>query len=332
MEFRTFPNTDLKVSVLAQGTWAIGGPWAHGWGEVNDQDSIRTIRHAIDAGINFIDTANVYGLGHAEEIIGEAIQGQRDKVVIATKFAAIVSPNGDIAWDATPKHMAEECEKSLKRMQTDYLDILAIHWPLADTPMEETMGGFQQLIDQGKIRYAGVCNFTKANLEEALKYGKLVSHQLRYNMLERDNEAEVIPYCIEKGIGLQVYGPLAHGLLAGEFKKGDILKPEDWRSRYTLFEKPIFDKIMGLLEKLQPIAVAHQCKLADLALAWILSRPGVTTALVGMMQPWQVDENIKSIELKLNSAEFKEMEKLIEEADLGLRILNPDEYMDKTTK
>jgi len=332
MEFRTFPNTDLKVSVLAQGTWAIGGPWAHGWGEVNDQDSIRTIRHAIDAGINFIDTANVYGLGHAEEIIGEAIQGQRDKVVIATKFAAIVSPNGDIAWDATPKHVAEECEKSLKRMKTDYLDILAIHWPLADTPMEETMGGFQQLIDQGKIRYAGVCNFTKANLEEALKYGKLVSHQLRYNMLERDNEADVIPYCIENGIGLQVYGPLAHGLLAGEFKKGDILKPEDWRSRYTLFEKAIFDKIMGLLEKLQPIAVAHQCKLADLALAWILSRPGVTTALVGMMQPWQVDENIKSIELKLNSAEFKEMEKLIEEADLGLRILNPDEYMDKTTK
>lgn len=331
MEYRKFPNSDLKVSVLAQGTWAIGGPWAHGWGEVDDQESIHTIRHSIDSGINFIDTANVYGLGHAEEIIGEAIKGKRDKVILATKFAAIIAPDGSITWDATPKHMAEECEKSLRRMKTDYLDILAIHWPMADTPIAETMGGFQQLIDQGKIRYAGVCNFSKAQLEEALKYGKLVSHQLRYNMLERDNETDVIPFCVENGIGIQVYGPLAHGLLAGEFKRGDILKPEDWRSRYTLFEKPIFDKVMGILEKLEPIATNHQCKLADLALNWILGRQGVTTALVGMMHPWQVDENLKAINWSLSEAELKEIDKIIEKADLGLKILPPDEYMEKTT-
>ena len=331
MEYRKFPNSDLKVSVLAQGTWAIGGPWAHGWGEVDDQESIHTIRHSIDSGINFIDTANVYGLGHAEEIIGEAIKGKRDKVILATKFAAIITPDGSITWDATPKHMAEECEKSLRRMKTDYLDILAIHWPMADTPIAETMGGFQQLIDQGKIRYAGVCNFSKAQLKEALKYGKLVSHQLRYNMLERDNETDVIPFCVENGIGIQVYGPLAHGLLAGEFKRGDILKPEDWRSRYTLFEKPIFDKVVGILEKLEPIATNHQCKLADLALNWILGRQGVTTALVGMMHPWQVDENLKAINWSLSEAELKEIDKIIEKAGLGLKILPPDEYMEKTT-
>ena len=331
MEYRKFPNSDLKVSVLAQGTWAIGGPWAHGWGEVDDQESIYTIRHSIDSGINFIDTANVYGLGHAEEIIGKAIKGKRDKVILATKFAAIVAPDGSFTWDATPKHMAEECEKSLRRMKTDYLDILAIHWPMADTPIAETMGGFQQLIDQGKIRYAGVCNFSKAQLEEALKYGKLVSHQLRYNMLERDNETDAIPFCVENGIGIQVYGALAHGLLAGEFKRGDILKPEDWRSRYTLFEKPIFDKVMGILEKLEPIATNHQCKLADLVLNWILGRQGVTTALVGMRHPQHVDENLKAINWSLSEAELKEIDKIIEKADLGLKILPPDEYMEKTT-
>jgi len=331
MEYRTFPNSDLKVSVLAQGTWAIGGPWAHGWGEVDDSESLKTIRHSIDSGINFIDTANVYGLGHAEEIIGKAIEGRRDKVVIATKFAAIVDAEGNIKWDATPKHMAEECEKSLRRMNTDYLDILAIHWPLAETPISETMEGFQKLIDQGKIRYAGVCNFSKQNLEDATQFGKLVSHQLRYNMLERDNEKDVIPYCIEKGIGLQVYGPLAHGLLAGEFKRGDVLKPEDWRSRYTLYEKPIFDKIMDVLDQFREIAAGYHCSLADLVLKWTLSRPGVTTVLVGMTHPWQVDENLKSIELTLGEDVYNQMDAIIKKANLGLRILNPDEYMDKTT-
>jgi aryl-alcohol dehydrogenase-like predicted oxidoreductase len=227
--------------------------------------------------------------------------------------------------------MAEECEKSLRRMNTDYLDILAIHWPLAETPMQETMAGFQQLIDAGKIRYAGVCNYTKPQLEEMLKYGSLVSHQLRYNMLERDNEVDVIPFCVEKGIGLQAYGPLAHGLLAGEFKKGDVLKPEDWRSRYTLFEKPVFDKIMDVLEQLKPMADSYGCSLADLALKWVLSRKGVTTALIGMMHPWQVDENLKAVELKLSDSDYMAMDTIIEKADLGLRILPPDEYMEKTT-
>ena len=331
MEFRTYPNTDLKVSVIGQGSWAIGGKWAHGWGEVDDQESIKTIRHAIDSGINFIDTANVYGLGHAEKIIGEAIEGKRDRVVLATKFAAIILENGEIEWNASYDHMKQECEKSLRNMKTDYIDILAIHWPLAETPLEETMEGFQKLIEQGKIRYAGVCNFTKGQMEEALKYGSLLSHQLRYNMLERDNEAEVIPYCIEKGIGIQAYGPLAHGLLAGEFKRGDVLKEEDWRSRYTLFEKPVFDKVMGILEKLHPIADGHDCKLADLALNWVMAKPGVTTALVGMMHPWQVDENLKALKFKLSDAEMAEIDKIIEEADLGIKILPPDEYMDKTT-
>jgi len=331
MEYRKFPNSDLTVSVIAQGTWAIGGPWAHGWGDVDDRESINTIRHSIDSGINFIDTANVYGLGHAEEIIGEAIKGKRDEVILATKFSAIVLENGDFDWDASPEHMAQECEKSLRRMKTDYIDILAIHWPLAATPIEETMGGFQKLIDQGKIRYAGVCNFSKSQMEEALKYGNLVSHQFRYNMLERDNEADVIPFCVKKGIGIQAYSPLAHGLLAGEFKSGDVLKPEDWRSRYTLFEKPIFYKIMGVLEKLEPIAKKHDCKLADLALNWILGRQGVTTALVGMRHPSHVDENIKALDLNLSETEMAEIDKFIVEDDLGIKILPPDEYIDKTT-
>ena len=215
MDYKTLGNSDMKVSSLAQGSWAIGGQWAHGWGEVDDQESIRTIRKSIDEGINFIDSANVYGLGHAEEIIGEAIKGNREKVFLATKSGAIPNPDapGGFSWDRSPAYMALECEKSLKRLKTDHLDLLQVHWPIAETPIANTMEGFHRLIKQGKLRYAGVCNFSKAQLEEALKYGKLVSLQLRYNLLERDMEEEVIPFCIANGIGVQVYGPLAHGLL-----------------------------------------------------------------------------------------------------------------------
>jgi aryl-alcohol dehydrogenase-like predicted oxidoreductase len=332
MEYRTLGTSDMKVSVISQGSWAIGGPWAHGWGEVDDQESIRTIRKSIDAGINFIDSANVYGLGHAEEIIGEAIEGKRDKVFLATKFGAIPNPDapGGFTWNGSPAYMAQECEKSLKRLKTDHLDLLQVHWPIAETPIADTMEGFQRLIQQGKLRHAGVCNFSKAQLVEALKYGKLISLQLRYNLLERDMEEEVIPFCIANGIGVQVYGPLAHGLLAGEFKPGDKLKAEDWRSRYTLYEPAIFEKIMGVLAKLLPIAKSHNRTLADLAINWILNRKGVTTALIGMIHPWQVDSNLKSVDFKLVQKDLEEIDRAITEADIGLRILSQEAYMDKS--
>jgi aryl-alcohol dehydrogenase-like predicted oxidoreductase len=330
MEFRRLGASDMNVSLMSQGSWAIGGPWAHGWGEVDDKESIRTIRKSIDAGINFIDTANVYGLGHAEEVIGEAIEGRRDTVYLATKFGAVVDAAGTITWNGSPAHMAQECEKSLKRMKTDRLDLLQVHWPIAGTPIAETMEGFDRLIRQGKVRYAGVCNFNKAQLEEALKCGKVVSIQLRYNLLERDMEEEVIPYCIANGIGVQVYGPLAHGLLAGEFKRGDTLKPEDWRSRYTLFETSTFEKIMCVLDSLRPVAESLDRSLADLAINWVLNRRGVTTALCGMTHAWQVDENLKAIDFKLGERDLAEIDRVIRGADLGLRMLSTEEYMERT--
>ena len=226
--------------------------------------------------------------------------------------------------------MIQECEKSLQRMNTDYIDILAIHWPLATTPIEETMEGFDQLIKKGKIRFAGICNFSKPQMEELLQFGSIISHQLRYNLLERDNENEIIPYCLEKNIGIQAYSPLAHGLLAGEFGYGDSLKKDDWRSRYTLFEKSKFDKIMDLLEKLKVIAYDHNCTLSNLALNWILNQRGVTTAIVGMRHPQHVNENIKAVDCKFDESDFKEINVCIQESDLGLTILSPEEYMDKT--
>jgi aryl-alcohol dehydrogenase-like predicted oxidoreductase len=251
-------------------------------------------------------------------------------VVIATKVGAKVDAAGGITWDSTPKHLVEEVENSLRRLDTDYIDIYQIHWPDADTPLADTMGAFNTLIAQGKIRFAGVCNFTKDQMEESIKYAPLVSNQVRYNMLERDNEDDVLPFCIKNGIGIMAYGPLAHGLLAGEFKKGDNLKPDDWRSRYTLFEQPAFDKIMGIIEKLDPIAKNHKRELAHLAINWILSRRGVTCALVGMIHPWQVDANVKAMDWNLTSQDLKDIDKAITDADLGLRILPPDEYLEKT--
>jgi aryl-alcohol dehydrogenase-like predicted oxidoreductase len=330
MEFRTLGHSELRVSVIAHGTWAIGGPWAHGWGEVDDQESIASIRRSLDLGINLIDTANVYGLGHAEKIVAKAVGGRRDQVVIATKVGAKVDADGNISWDSTPEHLYEEVENSLRRLETDYIDVYQIHWPDAETPLADTMGAFNRLIEQGKIRYAGVCNFTKAQLEEAVRYAPIVSNQIRYNMLERDNEADVLPFCIQNGIGVMAYGPLAHGLLGGEFQHGDKLQADDWRSRYTLFDPPVFEKIMGIVDKLAPIAESHRRTLAHLAINWVLSRPGISTALIGMRQAGHVDENVRSTGWHLSPEDLEQIDRAIMEADLGLRILPPDEYLEQT--
>jgi aryl-alcohol dehydrogenase-like predicted oxidoreductase len=330
MEYRVLGNADLKVSVIAHGTWAIGGSWAHGWGQVDDDESIRSIQRSLDLGINLIDTANVYGLGHSEEIVAKAVKGHRDKAVIATKVGARVDAEGGITWDSTPKHLFEEVENSLRRLNTDYIDIYQIHWPDADTPLADTMGALNRLIEQGKIRYAGVCNFTKDQLEESIKHASLVSNQIRYNMLERDNEADVLPFCIQNHIGVMAYGPLAHGLLGGEFKRGDKLQDDDWRSRYTLFEAPIFEKIMGIVDGLGPIAKHYERTLAHLAINWTLSRKGVSTALIGMRHANHVDENAQATGWNLSKEDLEKIDGTIIEADLGLRILPPDEYLEQT--
>lgn len=329
MQHRTLGASDLEVSVIAMGTWAMGGPWAHGWGSVDDQESIRSIRRALEMGINLIDTANVYGLGHAEEIVGKAVKGQRHKTIIATKVGAVVDEEGGITWNSTPEHLFQEVDKSLRRLDTDYIDVYQIHWPDADTPLDETMGAFSRLVEQGKIRYAGVCNFTREQLEIAVQHAPLISHQIRYNMLERDMEDEVLPFCIENGIGTLIYGPLAHGLLAGEFQADDQLSPDDWRSRYTLFEKPVFDKAMAVVEALWPVAAKYDRTLAHLALGWTLCRPGVTSTLVGMRQARHVDENLGALDCELSPQDLAEIDAVIEAADLGIKILAPDEYLEK---
>ena len=330
MEYRTLGNSDLKVSVIAHGTWAIGGSWAHGWGAVDDDESIRSVQRSLDLGINLIDTANVYGLGHSEEIVAKAVKGQRDKAVIATKVGARVDAEGGITWDSTARHLFEEVENSLRRLNTDYIDIYQIHWPDADTPLADTMGAFNRLIEQGKIRYAGVCNFTKDQMEESVKHATLVSNQIRYNMLERDNEADVIPFCIQNNIGIMSYGPLAHGLLGGEFKRGDKLQDDDWRSRYALFEAPVFDMIMGIVDSLGPIAKSYDRTLAHLAINWTLARKGVSTALIGMRHANHVDENVQATGWSLSAKDMEKIDNAIIEADLGLRILPPDEYLEQT--
>lgn len=329
MQYRTLGASDLEVSVLAMGTWAMGGPWAHGWGPVDDGESIRSIQRALDVGINLIDTANVYGLGHAEEIIGQAVKGQRHKAIIATKVGAVVDVDGGITWDSTPEALFKEVENSLRRLDTDYIDLYQIHWPDAGCPLDETMGAFERLVEQGKIRYAGVCNFSLEQLQDCIPDGPVISHQIRYNILERDNEAGVIPFCIQNGIGILSYGPLAHGLLAGEFNAGDQLDPDDWRSRYTLFDQPVFDKVLAAVDRMKPMAEGEGRSLADLALNWTLGRPGVTSLLVGMRQARHVDQNLGALGWELSAEDLAEIDAIVEAADLGIRILDPDEYLEK---
>lgn len=288
MKTRKFGNTDIEVTPVGLGTWAIGG-WM--WGGTDESQSIDTIHAAIDKGIKLIDTAPVYGFGRSEEIVGKALAGgRRDKVVLATKVAMNWNEDESVWRDARAERIQKEVEDSLRRLQTDTIDIYQIHWPDPVTPMEETAKAMEKLLKDGKIRAIGVSNFTPEEMDEFQKFAPLHSLQPPYNLFERGIEDDVLPYCLDKGIATITYGGLCRGLLSGKMSKDSEFEGDDLRNNDPKFQGERFEQYLNAVAALQDYAESNYGKsVLALALRWLIDRKGVTTALWGARRPDQLD-------------------------------------------
>ncbi len=296
MEKRKLGYTDMEFTVIGLGTWAIGGgDWIYGWGPQDDRDSIDTIREAIDLGINWIDTAAVYGLGHSEEIVGKAIKGLRDKIYLATKVGRRWRSRDEIYGDLSAKSVRAEMEDSLRRLGVDYVDLYQIHWPDPDAQIEEAWEEMAKLKEEGKTRYIGVSNFSVEQMRRVQKIHPIASLQPKYNILNPDIEDEILPFCKENNIGVIVYSPMASGLLTGKYtrEKIEALPSGDWRTfRNPDFQEPKLTKNLRIIEVMREIGQKYGLPLSSLAIAWVLRREEVTSAIVGARRPGQMKDNI----------------------------------------
>jgi len=303
------------ITSIGFGAWAIGGPWQYGWGKVDDDESIKAIHTAIDNGINWIDTAAVYGFGHSEEVVGKALKGIRHKVFIATKCGMLNDGKGNAVVNLKPESIRKEIEESLRRLQTDYIDLYQFHWPDPNTPVEDSWGTMVELQQEGKVRYIGVCNFDVPLLERCMKIARVQSLQPPYSLLRRDIEKEILPYCLQNDIGVIVYSPMQAGLLTGKFDIKKIAE-DDWRRKNRMFQEPFLSKALEFVDKLRPIAERSNKSVGNLAVAWVLKNKAVTAAIVGARNSQQVLENIQADNYVLTDDEMNEIAKLLEEMDL----------------
>ena len=313
MEYRQLGKSDLNVSIIGYGAWGIGGkPF---WNTEGEENSIRSIEKAIDLGINFYDTAPVYGFGYSEKLLGKALQSKRKDVIIATKCGLIWKKEKlkAIRKRATRESILEEIELSLKRLCTDYIDLYQVHWPDESTPIEETMNTLLQAQKEGKIRHIGVSNYSVAQMEESLKFGQIVSLQPMYSMLERDVEQDRLPFCIENEIGIICYSPLASGVLTGKYDENTRF--EDWRGQGIIgnFTGDVFVSHIKKVKQIAKIAQEHGKTMAQLAINWLLHQKGVTTAIVGVKTPDQVEQNIGAVGWEISNNDLKEISDILEE-------------------
>ncbi|AFZ31990.1 aldo/keto reductase [Gloeocapsa sp. PCC 7428] len=301
MEKRRLGTTDIQITPILMGTWQAGQKQ---WVGIEDKESIKAIRAAVDAGITTIDTAEVYGNGHSEQVIAQALSDvPHSHIVYATKVFA-----NHLKYD----QVLEACDRSLKNLKIDYIDLYQIHWPSGSfnteiVPIEETMSALNQLKQQGKIRAIGVSNFSRTQLEEAAQYGRIDSIQPPYSLFWRWVEKDVMPYCVENNISILAYSPLAQGLLTGKFGRGHQFDPQDNRAKNKLFQGENYERAQQALEKLRPIAERHQASLANLAIAWLIAQPQ-TQAIVGARNAEQAVGNAKAAEVKLTSEELAEID------------------------
>ncbi len=322
MRTRRLGYTDLHLSTVGLGTWAIGGPWDFGWGPQDDADSVATIHRALDLGINWIDTAPAYGLGHSEEVVGRAIRGRRDGIVVATKCGLVWDhpASGRVEGRLKAESVRTEAEESLKRLGVDVIDLYQVHWPNPDADIEEAWEEIARLAEEGKVRYAGVSNFSPAQVRRAQSIHPVASHQPPYSMVERGIERELLDFCLEEEIGVVVYSPMQAGLLTGKFSRSrfDTLPDDDWRRNSRHFEEPRFSATLKLVDRMRPVARHAGRSLAELAIAWVLRRAAVTSAIVGARRPDQIDETAHAGDWDLTSAEIDRIEEWLAEWEAGV--------------
>jgi len=305
MLYEQVGTSNLKFSKIILGTWQAGKDM---WADIDDKETSKAIRGALDVGITSIDTAIVYGNGHSEQIIGEALKGvARDEYQIATKV---------FANNLKYKQVLEECNKSLKNLQTDMIDLYQIHWPSGAfnsdiVPIAETMEALNKLKVTGKIKHIGVSNFSKHQLQEALQYGEIVSNQPPYSLLWRFYDKQTNPFCRENGLSILAYSPLAQGILTGKFKKNHVFQPGDHRASNKLMNPEIFDKVEVVLAGMQQYADKYKTTLGNIALNWVIAQPS-TFAIVGMRNLAQVQDTAKCCDFSLTEVELQELDRLSE--------------------
>lgn len=317
MELRNLGNSEVKVTPLAFGAWAVGG-WM--WGGAEEEESVRAIRAAYEEGMTTIDTAPVYGFGRSEELVAKAMQGiQRDRYQILTKFGMNwEDEKGEYFFDTTDNSgkpfrmfkyagkdkVRKECEDSLRRLKTDYIDLLQIHWPDNTTPIAESMGEVARLIEEGKVRAAGVCNYNAAQVEEALKTVNIVSNQVPYSMVFRDIEKEVVPQALKHNLGIVPYSPLQRGLLTGKITSDYKFNEGDTRPNTRFYKPENLARINNMLDQIKPIASSHNVTLSQVVINWTAHRPAMACVLVGARNEQQVKENVKSMSFKLSNEDM----------------------------
>ncbi|NLF30313.1 MAG: aldo/keto reductase [Planctomycetes bacterium] len=328
MEHRRLGSTDIDVSVITFGAWAIGG-WM--WGGQEEKDAIAAIHAALDHGVTSIDTAAVYGFGDSERLVRKAVGKRRHEVRIFTKFGLRWDRDeGEVRFEtfdndgrpvkvrrnARPDSVIEECDNSLRRLGTDYIDLFQIHWPDPQTPVEETMAALDRLLQAGKILAAGVSNYSVEDLDRARRTCPIASSQPPYSMVLRGAEKDMLPYCREHTIGVVVYSPLQRGLLTGKVTADREFPEDDHRRTNPLFSVENRRRVNAFLDEIRPVAEAHDVTLAQLAINWTIHRPGITAALVGSRNARQAAENAQAASFKLRPDETAFINERLERLEL----------------
>jgi len=301
MKFRELKGTGLKVSPVSLGTWVFSG---EPWGEADDIDSINVVREAVDRGVNFIDTAPVYGEGRAENVIGKAVKGLREKVFIATKCGLKIAGKS-MKIDLSPESIREDIEMSLKRLGVETIDLYQCHWPDKNTPIEATIAEMKKLVSEGKVRHVGVSNFNSILMEEAVKILPGVTEQVRYSVFDREIEREILPVCIGRNISILAYGSLGGGILSGKYKSQPVFSRSDVRSFfYKYYSHTLWDKYSKMVSVIDGVAKNRGCASSEVAINWVLNHGEVATCIVGCRDQHQLRENLDSLNWSLTETEL----------------------------
>jgi aryl-alcohol dehydrogenase-like predicted oxidoreductase len=316
MQTRQLGGTGIELTTVGLGTWAIGGGgWLFGWGPQDDNEAVAAILTALDKGINWIDTAAVYGLGHSEELVGSALKQTGHQPFVATKCGLLNDPHGHIVHRLKAASIRDECHASLKRLGVEVIDLYQIHWPDPDEDIEQAWEEMAKLAEEGKIRNLGASNFGIDQLKRVQKIHPVASLQTRCNMLHREAEDELLPYCAQNNIGVVTYSPMERGLLTGRFSHERLanLAPDDHRRRIADFQDPLFSATLELVNGLRPIAERNGRTLAQLAISWVLRRGEVTSAIVGARRPDQIVETALAGDWNLADEDIEEIDRLLAE-------------------
>jgi aryl-alcohol dehydrogenase-like predicted oxidoreductase len=311
-----FGKTGMEITPIGFGAWAIGGGgWAAAWGPQDDDEAVGAIRRAVELGVNWVDTAAVYGLGHSEELVAQALKSvpESERPYVFTKCSLVWDGDGDISNVLEKNSVKRECEESLRRLQTDVIDLYQIHWPRPDEYIEEGWEAMAELKDEGKVRHIGVSNFDVSQMERIGEIAPVETLQPPYNMLNRGVEEEILPYCGENDIGVIVYSPMRSGLLTGKMTPERVanLPSDDWRRNAQDFQEPRLSRNLELVELLDEIGADHGFSPGEVAIAWTLRQPAVTAAIVGGRRPDQVDGIIGAAELRLSEDELDRIESFL---------------------